>query len=206
MNKLLALALPALAGVFLVSVHAQQTPVASDGARYAANGDLLRPADHREWVFLSSGLGMTYGPLAPAAGRPQNFDNVFVNRESYRAFMATGKWLEKTMFILEVRRGEEHVSIDRAGRTQGAVVGVEAAVKDSAKYAATNGWAYFSFDGPNGTLRDSSAPLAATASCYECHKNNTAVEQSFVQFYPTLFEVAKAKGTVKPTYTPLPAH
>jgi hypothetical protein len=29
------------------------------------------------------------------------------------------------------------------------------------------------------------------------------VEQTYVQFYPTLFEVAKAKGTVKPTWSPL---
>ena len=37
------------------------------------------PTDYREWVFLSSGLGMTYGPAGPAdaSGNPR-FDNVFV--------------------------------------------------------------------------------------------------------------------------------
>jgi hypothetical protein len=34
-------------------------------------------------------------------------------------------------------------------------------------------------------------PLPFTASCYNCHAINTAVENTFVQFYPTLFEVAK---------------
>jgi hypothetical protein len=31
---------------------------------------LTLPADFREWVFLSAGLGMTYGPNAPAPGQP----------------------------------------------------------------------------------------------------------------------------------------
>ena len=34
------------------------------------------------------------------------------------------------------------------------------------------------------------------------HSTHTAVEQTFVQFYPTLFEVAQRMGTVKPTYDP----
>ena len=58
---------------------------ATDGPKYAANRDLIRPADYREWVYLTSGLGMTYGP-AGGNGAPARFDNVFVNRESYRNF------------------------------------------------------------------------------------------------------------------------
>ena len=38
-------------------------------------------------------------------------------------------------------------------------------------------------------------PVPATADCYTCHGTNTAVEHTFVQFYPTLLEVAKQKGT-----------
>src|SRR3712207_727338 len=97
-------------GAGLVRLSAERA--VADGARYAPDGKLLFPADYREWIFLSSGLGMTYGPAADAAGRPQMFDNVFVNRESYREFMATGKWPERTMFVLEIRSGEEHVSIN----------------------------------------------------------------------------------------------
>jgi hypothetical protein len=65
---------------------------------------------------------MTYGanPRNPASNLP--FNNVVVNRSSYRQFIDTGEWL--------------------------------------------------------------------------------AVDQTFVQFYPTLFDVAKAKGTVKPTWKP----
>ncbi len=171
----------------------------TDGPRYSANRELLRPADYREWVYLTSGLGMTYGP-AGGNGAPARFDNVFVNRESYRSFVATGRWPDKTMFVLEIRQAEANVSINNGGQTQGAIVAIESAVKDTERFPGTT-WGYFSFDGPQG-LRDSAAPLPETASCYSCHRNNTAVENTFVQFYPTLMDIARAKGTVKPSYDP----
>jgi len=181
----------------------------ADGASFTPAGAVVRPQDYREWVYLTSGLGMSYAPEAQAAaaaaaagqGRPPVFDNVFVNRQSYRAFLQSGRWPDGTMFILELRRGERHVSIDTGGQTQGAVVGIEAAVKDTTRYAATGGWAYLGFGGSTG-LVESATPNPPTASCYACHRDNTAVENTFVQFYPTLFEVAQRLGTVKPTYDP----
>lgn len=172
----------------------------SDGPRYNSARELIRPADYREWVYVTSGLGMTYGP-AGGNGAPAMFDNVFVNRESYRSFMKTGKWPDKTMFMLEIRGAEKNVSINNGGETQGALRAIEAAVKDTERFPDTT-WGYFSFDGPSG-LRDAAAPLPSTASCYSCHGANTAVENTFVQFYPTLMDVAKRMGTVKPTYDPL---
>jgi hypothetical protein len=77
---------------------------------------------------------------------------------------------------------------------------MEASVKDRQRFPE-DGWGYFSFDGPQG-LMDSAAPLPATAACYSCHKTNTAVDNTFVQFYPTLFEVAKRLGTINPNYDP----
>ena len=174
-----------------------QTP-APAGPQYAADDKLVRPADYREWVYLTSGLGMTYGP-AQSTSSAGNFDNVFVNRSSYAQFMNTGKWPDKTIFILEIRSAEDHVSINNGGRTQGALLAIEAEVKDQARFPG--GWAYFGFGGaPN--LAATAAPLPATASCYSCHKTNTAVEQTFVQFYPTLMEVARRMGTVRADYDP----
>ena len=174
---------------------------ATDGPTYTASGELVRPLDYREWAFVTTGVGMTYGPAQPATGQPAVFDNVFVNRESYRAFKDTGRWPDKTMFLLEIRRGEVNVSINNGGQTQGEVVALEAAVKDLARFT-DGGWGYFNF-GRGGSLNASAPPLPATASCYACHTNNTAVENTFVQFYPTLFDVAKKMGTVKETYDPL---
>ena len=39
----------------------------------------------------------TDGP-AGANGAPPRFDNVFVNRESYRSFLASGRWPDKTTY------------------------------------------------------------------------------------------------------------
>jgi hypothetical protein len=103
------------------------------------------------------------------------------------------------MFLLEIRRGEVNVSINNGGQTQGEVVALESAVKDTARFP-DSGWGYFTF-GRGGALA-SAPPLPATASCYACHGSNTAVENTFVQFYPTLFDVAKKMGTVKATYDP----
>jgi Cytochrome P460 len=181
------------------SVSAQQP---ANGPAYSPSGELLRPQNYREWVFLTSGLGMTYGPAAEGqSARAPLFDNVFVNRSSYEAFVKEGRWPDKTMFILEGRRSLENVSINNGGRTQGDRAFIEAAVKDVQRFKETGGWAYFSFDSPSG-LVNSVKPLPTTAPCYACHANNTAVENTFVQFYPELFEIAKQKGTVKTTYDP----
>jgi hypothetical protein len=173
----------------------------TDGVVYTTPGEVARPANYREWVFLTSGLGMTYGPEQPAAGRPPLFDNVFVNPQSYKAFLETGRWPDGTMFVLELRRAVSGASINNGGYTQTEVAAVEAAVKDSVRFADTRGWKYFGFGAPAQAVA-SAAPQPPSASCYTCHSQHTAVENTFVQFYPTLFDVAKAKGTVKPTYDP----
>jgi acyl carrier protein phosphodiesterase len=38
------------------------------------------------------------------------------------------------------------------------------------------------------------------AACYSCHTQHAAVDTTFVQFYPTLLEIAKKKGTLSPAY------
>src|SRR5690606_1035012 len=114
-------------------------------------------------------------------------------------FMNTGRWPDKTVFILEIRRSLENASINNGGRTQGDVAFIEAAVKDVQRFKDTGGWAYFNFGGGD-RLADSVAPLAASASCYNCHATNTAVENTFVQFYPDLFAAARKHGTVKREY------
>ena len=176
---------------------------AAAAAQYTPGGELKRPAEYREWVFVTSALGMTYGPNAPAAGQPAPFSNVFVSPAAYRAFAGSGRWPDGTVFMLEIRRSLENVSINAAGRTQGELVALEAAVKDAARYP-DGGWAYFSFDGAPGTpgMAAASAPLPRTAACYSCHRAHGAVEWTFTQFYPTLFEIAQRKGSVRPDYDP----
>ena len=101
----------------------------AEAPSFNAAGELERPADFREWVYLTTGLDMFYGPAAqaPAADgkRPSVFTNVYVTPPAYREFMKSGTWPDKTMFILEVRRAESAASIDNVGKSQGALLAIE---------------------------------------------------------------------------------
>lgn len=188
-----ALGVATLAWVTASAGPVAQSGTPQDGPQLQAENRLAFPADYREWMFLSAGLGMNYGPNAPAAGQPQSFTNVYVNPSSYRAFMKTGAWPDRTMFVLEIRNSASEGSINRSGHYQTGIRAVEANVKDA---RLPGGWGFYNF----GVKTDAVAPLPQTANCYSCHANNTAVEHTFVQFYPSLMEVARRMGTVKPTY------
>jgi hypothetical protein len=159
---------------------------------FDSKNQLQRPADYRTWVFLTSGVGMAYGPSAREAATPP-FDNVFVEPKAYAEFMKSGRWPEGAMFALELRRSMTGVSINKTGRSQGDVIALEMSVKDK---RFPDGWGYFEFR--NGV--NSAAAEPESAGCNYCHKQNTAVDNTFVQFYPTLLEVARAKGVLKASY------
>src|ERR1019366_3530851 len=89
--------------------------------QYTKDGELVLPKDYREWVFLSSGLGMTYDPAAAPNGKPP-FENVFVNPAAHRGFLKTGAWPDKTVLLLEIRASDSQVSINKDGRIQTKVV------------------------------------------------------------------------------------
>ena len=173
---------------------AGQTPESE--LRYVKGTRLVRPADYRSWAWISSGLGMTYEGEAARPGQPPTFTNVFVNPSSYRSFMQTGRWPDRTIFVLEFRASTTQGSINTGGYFQGALVGLEAEVKDS---RFPDGWAFYNF-GQAASLASDAEPIEDAARCVECHTKHTAVERTFVQFYPTLLEVARKMGTVKPGF------
>jgi Cytochrome P460 len=165
---------------------------AQDDPQYTSDGMMRLPANYREWVFLSSGLAMTYGPAGQtnAQGNPR-FDNVFVSPAAYKSFLKTGTWPDKTTMVLEIRDSDSHVSINNGGRVQTGIAAVEIHVKDTARFKG--GWAFFGFD-----KADQAKLIPTSANCYSCHQEHGSVDTTFVQFYPTLIEVAKQKGTFKP--------
>lgn len=154
--------------------------------QYSSDNQLLRPTDYRDWIFLSSGLGMSY---STQPGH-EMFTNVFVPQWAYREFLKSGKWPEKTMFVVEDRGSTSKGSINKAGHYQTDLMGVGVEVKDGTRFP--DKWAYFSFD--EDTKSASANPKEA---CWSCHENHAAVEHSFVQFYPTLKPVAKKFGTYR---------
>ncbi len=167
------------------------TPPAS-GPRYTSDAQLKFPEHYRDWVYLTTGFDMSYNPAMSMDHHM--FDNVFVNPESYKAFVETGTWPDKTTLVLEVRRAQDKGSINKSGNYQSTeVMGLEVHVKDEARFPGK--WAFFGFD------NDKTAKMIPTTmACYSCHTDHAAVDTTFVQFYPTLLPIAKSKATLSASY------
>jgi hypothetical protein len=160
---------------------------------YTAEGRLLFPASYREWIYLTSGVDMSYSPNGMGMDHSM-FDNVFVNPDAYKSFLQTGTWPDKTMLVLEVRTAGTKASINKSGHYQTSeLMGREVHVKDEARFAGK--WAFFGFD-EDGPAKQ----VPKEAACYSCHEGHAAVDTTFVQFYPTLIELAKKKGTLSANY------
>jgi hypothetical protein len=183
----------------LLAASAEAQSPAADGPQYENGKNLVLPDDYRSWPFVGAGLGMTYdGERGTPPGPDPRFTHAFVNPSAYRHFMRTGSWPDGTVFMLEFRASVSEGSINRAGRFATNLVLLEAEVKDS---RFPDGWAFYVFGRGNEIARVAE-PLAgeAAAPCVQCHSEHAAVERTFVQFYPTLLEVAREKGTLKPGF------
>ncbi len=159
---------------------------------YTADGDLVPPSDYRDWVYLTSGLDMSY--LPGGMGMDSSiFDNVFVDPASWASFKRTGRWPDKTVFVKETRAASSHGSINKGGQFQTEkLMGAEAHVHDEARFKG--GWGFFALAG--------TAPaklIPYEAECYACHKANGAVDTTFTQFYPTAKPIAVKAGTFRET-------
>ena len=164
---------------------------AAQTLKYDDDHRLTIPADYREWVFLTSSLDLNYSDMS-MAGRSV-LDNVFVNPEAYRAFVKSGTWPDKTILVKENRVAESAGTISKSGKFQTRVASMELHIKDTTRFRG--GWAFFVSNG-----RSPAVPIPLTANCYSCHAEHGAVDNTFVQFYPTLLDIAKIKGTLSGGY------
>ena len=159
-------------------------------AQFEAKETLLRPTGYREWVFVGSSMGLQYAknPEEDRVGErrgpaSQVYHNVYINPSSYRTFSKTGQFPEGTILILELANADIKKEPGLQGSYQKDFVGLEASVKDSKRFA--EGWAYFSFDGPNGKVKDKAQPFPRD-ECWSCHHQKAATDHVFTQFYPVL--------------------
>lgn len=183
MNKILWLIVLAIAGVVVLAAAPEEK---MPKPQYDEKGQLLRPADYREWMFLSAGYGMNY---SPEPGSHEMFTNVFVQRWAYDEFTKSGKWPEQTMFVIDERDAASRSSINQKGHYQTDLMGLAVEVKDSERNP--DKWAYYGFAADS----KSSGAMAHGNSCWSCHDAHAAVEHTFVQFYPTLKPIAKKFGS-----------
>jgi hypothetical protein len=181
------LALAAAAGIGFAASAAPKA------AQFTADGKFVFPTDYRTWVYLSTGVDMSYRDTAPGVNHA--FDSVFVDRPSYDAYMKTGTWPNGTVMVLEVRKAQSKGSINQAGMFQTDYLAAEVHVKDTARFK-TDGWAFF----PRRAGEEASKALPETSDCNVCHEKHGAVDTTFVQFYPTLMPKAQEMKTLAAAY------
>ncbi len=157
----------------------------NQGPQFQGKDTLLRPVGYREWVFVGSSFGLRYSPdpEAKQSGKPEIYHNVYINPPAYREFSRTGKFPDGTMMVLELASAEVKREPGLQGSYQKQYVGLEASVRDSKHFE--KGWAYFSFDGPDGKRKDTAQPFPPE-TCWSCHHEKAATDHVFTQFYPVL--------------------
>jgi len=191
-NKKIALLVAALVLLSSALLLNSATPPRS-GPEYTSDAQMKLPENYRQWVYLTTGFDMSYSAKAMEMDHHM-FDNVFVNPESYAAFLETGTWPDKTMLVLEGRMAQGKGSINQKGNFQSTeVMGIEVHVKDEARFPGK--WAFFIF----GDAKTSKM-VPTNMECYSCHSDHAAVDTTFVQFYPTLLPIARSKGTLSGAY------
>ncbi len=133
----------------------------------------------------------------PEPCRHDQFDNVFVNPEAYRSFVATGTWPDKTVMVLERRGASSKGSINQSGHYQGTGAdGDRNACEGCGAFPRRMGiLRLFNSPTANGKLISADARLATRAI-----KRMRAVDTTFVQFYPTLLPIAQDKKTLSDAF------
>ena len=201
MRKLLTPLVAGVSGIVVslavcaASAPVEEAPPAVVTTPVYAGDKLVYPADYRQWIYLTTGFDMSYTFSLAKMGHHM-MDNVFVNPQAWAAFQKTGTWPDKTIIVIEPRGVMDKGSINKEGHYQSQdVMGLEVHVKDEARFPGGK-WAFFTFDDPARP----STMIPTDTDCYTCHAKHGAVDNTFVQFYPTLMPIASAKGTLSQAY------
>ncbi len=189
----------AVAGLLILAARAAHSPPSTGiRPRYTDAGLLEVPQRFRSWVFVGADLSPQYKPdvaeTAPAekdrskGTKHDAFHNVYINPESYDAYLKTGQFPDPTILVMEVLKAEEKDAggILASGQFEGKRVGLEAAVKDKSRPGGGVPWAYYSFELDKSANPVQPAKAFPDASCYECHLKHASNDNVWVQFYPAL--------------------
>ena len=167
-------------------------------AMFDADGKLQLPVGYRHWVFIGAPLtpnGLNNGK----AGFPE-YHHVYVEEKNLDVYLKTGSFPEGTVIVKELTRVLNPTFPDGSrtepsgrGYFNGEFNGMDVTVKDSKRFAATNGWGFFNF-GHHPLPYSSSAKEASAAECAGCHQSFVAkTDMTWVQFYPILRDGDKTK-------------
>ena len=188
----LSVAAFALTGLALVSIPqaAYADALGNYEAKFNADGEMVRPAGWREWVFIGS-------PLTPNASNGgeaafPEFHTVYIDPESWEHWKKTGTFREGTMLAKELTLIGDRAATSGQGFFNGDLQGFEISYKNNEMYPdQPGGWVYFSFGHQPEPYAKTAAPLP-TATCAACHAAAAANDMVFTQYYPILIAARKA--------------
>jgi hypothetical protein len=165
--------------------------------QYTASGDLMLPTDWRNWVFV----GDPFTPNALNDGKANfpEFHNVYIEPGSYAIYKKTGVFPEGTIFVKELQLTQQAEFPDGSrtepsgrGYFPGAFNGADVTVKDSKRFADTDGWGYFNFH--HYEPKAKTAHVQPKSECAFCHIASAKRDDVWTQFYQILDEVPLPKN------------
>lgn len=161
----------------------------SAAAQWNAKGELLQPVGYREWIFV--GTPVTPNDLNDGKAAFPEFHNVYIDPISWAQYKKTGEFPDGTLLVKELVSVGSKAAASGSGYFEGEFIGLEAAVKSSAKHPKEPGnWGYYSFTQPDAAPLKVAA-VKPTASCNVCHQVNAKQDYVFTQYYPVLRAAAK---------------
>jgi hypothetical protein len=187
------------ASVALFRVQPVAAQTQGSAAVFTLDGKLQIPKGFRRWVFV--GAPLTPNGLNGGKANFPEFHNVYIQAQNVEAYMKTGQFPEGTVIVKELTRLLNPTFPDGSrtepsgrGFFNGAFNGIDLTVKDSKRFARTNGWGFFTF-GHHPLPYEKTAAEAPAAVCADCHKTNVAkTDMTWVQFYPLLLDRTTEAG------------
>jgi Cytochrome P460 len=160
-------------------------------AVFDSDGKMKLPTGYRAWVFVGAPLtpnGLNNGN----AGFPE-YHHVYIEKQNVDAYLKTGSFPEGTVIVKELTRVLDPTFPDGSrtepsgrGYFNGEYNGMDVTVKDSKRFAKTNGWGFFNF-GHHPLPYEERSAEASVAECAGCHLSFVAkTDMTWIQFYPLL--------------------
>jgi hypothetical protein len=124
------------------------------------------PDGYRDWRHVSTGL---VGPHAPAYAVNGGFHHIYANPLALQGYR-DGRFPDGAVLVYDLIE-----AVDRGGGVtgQGARRHVDVMVRDSRRFAATDGWGYAEFAAGERSPRPGIAASQNT-TCHACHQRAAA--------------------------------
>jgi hypothetical protein len=188
----------AIVGIAVVAAGLKWRTIAAGAAEgqnsaavFLPDGKVKLPTGFRKWVFV--GAPLTPNGLNNGTANFPEFHHVYIEQKNIDAYLMTGAFPEGTVIVKELTRVlnptfKDGSRTEPSGRGffNGELNGIDMMVKDSKRFANTNGWGFFTF-GHHPLPYDETAAEKPVAECAGCHMANVAkTDMTWIQFYPLL--------------------